>query len=302
MSENKKIRWKDHVNKMTFAYNCTRHDSTGFSPFELLFGRKPRLPIDIIFGNSKVTTVKGYPEYPKQWKNAMTDAYRIAAETAEQCAAHGREEYNRKARSSELKPGDRGLVENEVERGGPGKLRSFWEETIYVVLNRKGPNSAVYEVGPENQGQEFCTEIFYCHAHFFLTRKGKRQQGNVPLRRQQIMLQKSNTYLSTRKRQLRKLMFKKMMKNYFQHYWNKRDTILRSRPTLWILQSMIMEIQDRFEMTITKMMQNDNLLSSTTTIALDKNKNRILNFRVNRLYENVQEELEIRQRNGRITA
>ena len=151
MSENKKIRWKDHVNKMTFAYNCTRHDSTGFSPFELLFGRKPQLPIDIIFGNSKVTTGKGYPEYLKQWKNAMTDAYRIAAEKAGQCAAHGREEYNRKARSSELKPGDRVLVKNVVERGGPGKLRSFWEEKIYIVLNRKDPNSAVYEVGPENQ-------------------------------------------------------------------------------------------------------------------------------------------------------
>ena len=151
MSENKKIRWKDHVNKMTFAYNCTHHDSTGFSPFELLFGRKPRLPIDIIFGNSKVTTGKGYPEYLKQWKNAMTDAYRIAAEKAGQCAAHDRKEYSRKARSSELKPGDRVLVKNVVERGGPRKLRSFWEEKIYIVLNRKDPNSAVYEVGPENQ-------------------------------------------------------------------------------------------------------------------------------------------------------
>ena len=139
------------MNKMTFAYNCTRHDSTGFSPFELLFGRKPRLPIDIIFENTKVTAVKGYPEYLKQWKNAMTDAYRIAAEKIGQCAAHGREEYNRKARSSDLKPGDRVLVKNVIERGGPGKLRSFWEEKIYIVLNRKGPNAAVYEVRPENQ-------------------------------------------------------------------------------------------------------------------------------------------------------
>ena len=85
MSEQKKACWKDHVNKMTFAYNCTRHNDTGFSPFELLFGRKPRLPIDIIFGNTEVTAVKGYQEYLKQWKNAMTDAYRIAAE----------KEYNR---------------------------------------------------------------------------------------------------------------------------------------------------------------------------------------------------------------
>ena len=50
-----------------------------------------------------------------------------------------------------------------------------------------------------------------------------------------------------------------------------------------------------------KRMLNSNLLSSTTTIVLDRNKNRIMSFRVNRLYENVQEELEIRQRNRRIT-
>ena len=58
----------------------------------------------------------------------MTDAYCFAAEKSGQCAAHGREEYNRKARSSDLKPGDRVLVKNVLERGGPGKLRSFWEE------------------------------------------------------------------------------------------------------------------------------------------------------------------------------
>ena len=131
-------------------HTIARHDSTGFLPFELLFGRKPGLPIDIIFGNSKVTTVKGYSECLKQWKNAMTDAYRIAAEKTEQCAAHGREEYSKKARISELKPGYRVLVKNIVEHGSPGNLRSFWEK-IYIVLNRKGPNAAVYEVRPEDQ-------------------------------------------------------------------------------------------------------------------------------------------------------
>ena len=140
MSENKKIRWKNHVNKLKFAYNCIHHDSTSFSPFELLFGRKPLLPIDIIFGNSKVTTVKGYSEYLKQWKNTMTDAYSIAAEKTEQCADHGHEEYNKKARSSELKPGDQVLVKKIVEHGGLGKLRLVWEEKIYIVLNRKGPD------------------------------------------------------------------------------------------------------------------------------------------------------------------
>ena len=81
----------------------------------------------------------------------MTHCYCIAAEKAEQCAAHGHEEYNRKARHSKLKPGVSILVKNLVERGGPRKLRSFWEEKIYVVLYRKGINAAVDKVDPENQ-------------------------------------------------------------------------------------------------------------------------------------------------------
>ena len=42
--------WKSHVPALVHVYNCTRNAATGFSPYYLLFGREPRLPVDVEFG------------------------------------------------------------------------------------------------------------------------------------------------------------------------------------------------------------------------------------------------------------
>ena len=78
LPESYKASWHEHLNKVTYAYNCTRNDSTGFSPFFLLFGRHPRLPIDMIFNIGQSSSVHNYNEYIEHWKNAMEEAYMIA--------------------------------------------------------------------------------------------------------------------------------------------------------------------------------------------------------------------------------
>ena len=65
----------------------------------------------------------------------MEEAHQIAAEKAGQCAARGRDRYNEKDRSSDLQPGDRVLIRNFAERGGP--LTPPQSRCSYSILHLK---------------------------------------------------------------------------------------------------------------------------------------------------------------------
>ena len=45
-----KAKWQQWVPTLTHAYNCTCCESTGFSPYYLMFGRMPHLSVDIEYG------------------------------------------------------------------------------------------------------------------------------------------------------------------------------------------------------------------------------------------------------------
>ena len=68
LPENLKSRWPESVNKMLYAYNCTTHSRTGYSPFYLLFGREPLMPLDSLLGIEVVLPRKTHSKYAQDWK------------------------------------------------------------------------------------------------------------------------------------------------------------------------------------------------------------------------------------------
>ena len=54
LEDEHKKQWPKHLAKLTHAYNMTRSAITGYLPHILMFGQRPRLPIDFLFPTHEV--------------------------------------------------------------------------------------------------------------------------------------------------------------------------------------------------------------------------------------------------------
>lgn len=111
-----KSKWPQMLQQLTFCYNCTEHETTGFAPFFLMFGRVPRLPIDVLFQNVLLNEdVVDYKDFVSKLRKDLQEAAHIARiHTLKEQEQHGRL-YNRKVKGCPLTVGDRVLVVNRGE-------------------------------------------------------------------------------------------------------------------------------------------------------------------------------------------
>jgi len=156
LSESEKPNWHLHINKLMAAYNATTHSSTGYSPHYLLFGREPLLPIDVILSRRLTNAQErahSYNNFVMEWEARMTEAYEIASKNVKKVQNYSEERWKKRLIASTLQPGDKVLVKNKREQGGPGKLRAYWEQDIYVVT-KVNPDGVVYEVQKPQGGEK----------------------------------------------------------------------------------------------------------------------------------------------------
>ncbi len=150
-TEAQKSDWKRMVNPIVHAYNCTKHSSTGFSPFYLMYGRQPRLPVDLILGVREDLQEgdQNYKTYVDQLRKSLDKAYKMAGESSSLKQEYQKGIYDRKMRGFTLSPGDRVLV-REVGHKGPHKLANRWSSGVYLVTDQPDKNTPVYRVKPEH--------------------------------------------------------------------------------------------------------------------------------------------------------
>ncbi|KAI4883964.1 hypothetical protein NFI96_008254, partial [Prochilodus magdalenae] len=111
---------RDIVNHVKTCDRCiVEHETTGFAPFYLMFGRIPRLPIDVIFQHAldDNTNVVSHLEFVTHLKRDLSEAAQIVQRnTCREQIRHAKL-YDRKVKGSPLAVGDRVLLANRGERG-----------------------------------------------------------------------------------------------------------------------------------------------------------------------------------------
>ena len=104
LKTDQKLRWKDHVASLVHAYNCTKNDSTGYSPFFLMYGRNPRLPVDLAFGLCEENEDLSYSDYVHELKQRLESAYDSARKKLKKVQGMSKNMYDTKVQGCRKEP------------------------------------------------------------------------------------------------------------------------------------------------------------------------------------------------------
>lgn len=121
------------------------HFTTGCSPFLLMFGREPRLPIEVTLGTDHIDAdARSYPAYVKSLRKHPSFTYEKVTEAANKSAARNKQTYDSHTRVAAIQVEDHVLVRNLSIRG-KHKLSNCWEEDPCEVVECI-PGLPVYKV------------------------------------------------------------------------------------------------------------------------------------------------------------
>ena len=137
--------WDKYLPYLMFACREAVHESTGFSPFELVFGRQVRGPLHIIkeiweSPNNNSALPDNVIMYMQRLQNQLHDTIKLANENLAKSQLSKKIWYDRKARAREYTVGQQVLVLIPMKTSklsaaweGPGRIVRKISDVNYVV-------------------------------------------------------------------------------------------------------------------------------------------------------------------------
>ena len=145
--------WDTHLSCLAGAYRAACHDTTGFSPNFLMFGREVRLPGEV----SILTHQSSYPaEYVSKVRDKLTKAYELVRVHIKTNTERQKDRYDTKSNLHIYKPGDLVWYLNEIPQpdlspklqdrySGPFVVLWKYNQLDYLIQkDKKGRRAVVH--------------------------------------------------------------------------------------------------------------------------------------------------------------
>ena len=129
--------WDKKIPYLLFAYREVPQASTGFSPFELLYGRDVRGPLDIlkeVWETTSKTTDENVISYVLSTRERLREMSELVQENLSSSQRRQKSWFDKGARLREFKPGDSVLV---LLQTSSNRLLAQWQGP-YQVVQRMG--------------------------------------------------------------------------------------------------------------------------------------------------------------------
>ena len=151
----KRKKWLAHIGSIIIAYNSTRSLVTGYSLYYLMFGRRPQLPIDLLFPTCRTQILtRTIDEYVASLYDRLRDSLAIARDCAVKEAQRQKRLYDCKVGAIELRPGNHVLVRLDAFRGQRRKLKNRWGDDLHTVVTRVADRIPAYIVKNNRTGKK----------------------------------------------------------------------------------------------------------------------------------------------------
>ena len=151
--------WDEYLPYLLFVYGEVPQESTGFSPFELLYGRRVRVPLDVTVLKESWTecSAKETPviAHVVEMRDRVEEMSKLVKKNVERTQQKQKAVYDRRARPRSLEVGDDVLVLLPMQRN---RLKLEWAGP-YTVTQKGTPVDYKVEILASAEAAKSITSI-----------------------------------------------------------------------------------------------------------------------------------------------
>ena len=102
----KQTNWDENIDQLAFAYNTGEHATTKFSPFYLVYGRQPKIPLDLITNEILIDLGFNEDDYASELQRNLQVAFEQVIRNRDFYMQRAQIRHDRKVRAARFKIND----------------------------------------------------------------------------------------------------------------------------------------------------------------------------------------------------